>query len=796
MDELNITPQPSGDQPEKPAGEEGQMPAPAQGGGEGKSKAPAEGEGESSFQLNTEQKSDTSPINLGGNLLEASQGEAKPTEAPSPLGEQINPAQIETPSPQGEASPVEQPPLSGAAQGAPSEPPSMEETPLSEAPQEPAGEVAEKKGLPKGALVTAGVLALVVVAGAALYFTNTWPFGAQAPEIAEEFKAEFRAVAPEEGAAPEEAIVTEEAATPEERLVTEEVAVIAPVCGENQEVDPDSNQCICSAGYFELEMEPSSYSALSTSGTATYLYTDTYGNVQDQPGSTNIALFDTADLYRDTSMTDNIALLDTGNIALLDTGDQRINSATAPTIECINCQELNDRIQVLKQRLEELPALDIDDVTRANREAMLNTEIARLEAKAEQEGCLETRDVTPEREVAIVPTEEKTCDELVSEITRLQSIPTAATTPEIAQELAMLVTTAERQECELPEKNACTQLEEDAVDQIALGNFAESYNRQLSYIDAACVGELNPCGKKIAYATVAKEYRDISKAPADLDFFEEEFTVRRTDFMDDLSCVPDKSLRCTDIESKMDAGMSFDEKGALVDGETVPGAAPLNVLALDETRSEILTLDEPTFDASVLALDDMLSSQTGILNQSNLNAEIQKNIRDLSVLTDQEYFELYCQPFVPYIGDYIPPSGEGAPAQPPVSPGPAAPQPPAEEAAAMPPASGPIVTPPSPPSDVAAAIPAESEILAPAPPPEAGLLAGEAEFRPAAPEAPPAVEAITAPEIQPLKEAAEITESPEITKTGPEAYIFFFLFVASQVIFFRRRIYAFIENRQ
>ena len=53
----------------------------------------------------------------------------------------------------------------------------------------------------------------------------------------------------------------------------------------------------------------------------------------------------------------------------------------------------------------------------------------------------------------------------------------------------------------------------------------------------------------------------------------------------------------------------------------------------------------------------------------------------------------------------------------------------------------------------------------------------------------------TQPELHGGAPEVQITESPEITKTGPEMYFFFFVLVSSQVFYFRKKIYAVIQNR-
>lgn len=586
---------------------------------------------------------------------------------------------------------------------------------------------------------------------------------------------------------------------------------VTPTCGENQEVDAASNQCVCRAGYFELGSAASTdYSrtntTLDTTDAARTAILDQAGDAtlatNDSSQSTLMLLDGNGDTTTGLPINNNLATEDTSGLEIntanrLDTSGLRINTAQQQLI-CINCEELQSRISVLESRLSSLDTLDITDEQKATQESVLSTEITRLKAKATEEGC-ETTEITTTTRIPEVTIETRTCDELVQEITRIQGYPTASTTPEIAQELAALTTQAEAQGCDVPERDTCMEISNAITNRISEGDFRGSYDQQINYIDASCIRELDSCDSRLAYATVAREYRAAPLNAADVSYFEQEFVAQRDAYLNDTACVPNKQPRCEQISADMEKGYTFDtSSGQLV--------SPTTLTTVDSSGSNLLTLDESALDVSLE--NQTMSREANLLSQNNMVEKIEANLQDRTVLSDREYYDLYCKeyippqinqitPVVPYSGNLITQEQEEEVSPPPtptpepdVAAPPVEPPTPEEELQAAAPdnsfqapaAPSPdivttdesIITPPAPTTEIV-----ETDFAAPTPPEEPGPVAQE-ELLPGAPEAVP---------------MPEITETPEITKTGPEAYFLFFALVASQMFYFRRKIYAFIENR-
>ena len=592
--------------------------------------------------------------------------------------------------------------------------------------------------------------------------------------------------------------------------------VVVKTCGENQELEASSNECACRPGYFELE-SASSYAEKTDTARLSTIDATTRDNILEE--ATGLALTTNEKSPQNTlklldDSTENTGLpinnnisgggseertgLEINNNSIREDADLTsltgLRTNRVAQLVCINCEELKDRIGVLKTRLGGLDDLDITADQRATQESVLLAEVTRLEAKSKEENCGEER--TPL--IPLIPevtTETGTCDELVEQIVKIQGYPTAATTPEIAQELAVLVAQAEEQGCEIPEKNVCAEYAEESSNRISLGDFTGSFNQQIAYLDASCVRSLDPCDAKLAYATVAKEYRSLASETDDANFFEQEYLTRRDDYMNDLACVPDKPGRCTEIEGRLAEGYIFSEGGTL-------------------TRADVA-------DNSILTLDEInpATRESNLLSQTNLDQRITENLESRRVLNDKEYQDLYCQPFsTPRIGDITPIT----PIESPVVP-PEAPEQPVEQPVNPPvdPIVEPPVSPPTPEEELAASAP-DNDFLAPAAPSPDTVDTGEASITPpltppldttelaeiaesgfAAPAQPgePVVLADgtilnpAAPAPDAVTEMPEITEAPLITKTGPEAFIFFFAFIASQMYYFRRQIYAFVESR-
>ena len=148
MDELNITPQPEGDNPQGDASNppENQPTNP-----------PAD---QDAFSINKESESAPTPVQPEGGVLET--GGTEPVPQPEPMPEQNNPAQMES-------------------QPEPSEPSEdgNEDHPTVLEQAEEANGSEKKGGLPKWALIALGVLGLVAVVGAVVYFTNPTLFQGQ-----------------------------------------------------------------------------------------------------------------------------------------------------------------------------------------------------------------------------------------------------------------------------------------------------------------------------------------------------------------------------------------------------------------------------------------------------------------------------------------------------------------------------------------------------------------------------------------------------------------------------------------
>lgn len=611
-------------------------------------------------------------------------------------------------------------------------------------------------------------------------------------------------------------------------IVTE---TVIPTCGENQELEASTNQCVCKPGYFELE-NASSYDGDSNARIS--VDDATRAAILDQAGSLTLAtnnnapqntltLLDGSSESSGLAINNNLADESTGlrmnqgestgleintNQARLGTDNLSVNRLQQ--FECINCEQLQARIDTLQGRIEGLDALDITDEQRATQESVLSAEVARLEAKAAQENCSPTIETIIPRTPAtpLIPErlEEQSCDELIQEITRIQGYPTTATTPEIAQELAAYVSQAEAQGCELPERDECSVIAESVADYVSQGDFRSSYNEQISYIDRACTGELDSCDSRLAYAVVAREYMNSAELADDIVYFEGEYAARRSNYMDDLGCVPDKQPRCDALESDIAEGFTFRDDGNLY--------APNALVVEDVADSDVLSLDLTALD---VADAELATRETNLLSQNNMSRLISDSLESKRLLNDKEYYDLYCQPYVPptistitpivpYSGDPInlelPEETPEETVEPPISP--AAPTDPVVE--------DPVAPPPTPVEELAAAAP-ESDFQAPAAPSPDVVETGETAIEPPAPTPTEEAEVVESPFLAPaapaepevmaqvspatptLEEVPEITESPEITKTGPEVYMFFFVIVASQIYYFRRRIYAFIENR-
>lgn len=497
--------------------------------------------------------------------------------------------------------------------------------------------------------------------------------------------------------------------------------------------------------------------------------------------------------------------------------------------QCVNCDGLAARIDELKGMLANADTLDMTDEQRAAYVENLENEIDRLEAIQQERGCLP-------------PPTDRTCDELLAEIAELENSPAAAT-PEVAAELATLKAQAARQQC--VEEDPCAERIQEIHSLLAQGDTQGAYQKYLEYLASDC-RDLDPCEEKLARATVARAFLSlVQDDPEQTQYFESEYVKARDEYYLDPLCSRD---RCDEIENR-DPTIETVERTptrtvTLVDSGRTADSSTLTLATPTSDTSRLLTVTE-TQPQRLLSVSATETRELSVLSQQNLDAEITRRITEDDLLTDEEYYELYCrdpgdetddETTLTVVKQVINDDGGQMAVgdfnlyidQTPVTSGASNEVTVGSHVVSEDSVAGYTATisgdcdqngnvtlaagenktctitnndtsepgdEPGDEPDTPADIPGEPGVP-PAAPTDEPVIISETVITPPT-QTTTEQPTVEQPELHGgAPEQVPITESPEITKTGPEMFLFFFAFVASQAYYFRRKIYAAIQNRK
>lgn len=513
----------------------------------------------------------------------------------------------------------------------------------------------------------------------------------------------------------------------------------------------------------------------------------------------------TTDTAIDRTRTDSDMLIDTNlEKATL------VDSTSEPV--CVNCQEL---LRIIESKKSELPTeapTRLTDAASADVQA-LQDEIAALERVARENGCVEAcigdhqfadADGNCVCEAHYVMNPDGSCEfdcspEFLVELQRLEEAVSSGSAPESRDLLAEMQRLAEENACEVPQEETtpCDDYAARAIELLGRGDVRGSYDNIVMLIQSDCGREYTQCEEYLALARAAQEYAVISEqiSPGSVAYFESQYQRNRIAYFSDPGCVDIQSL-CIEVENG-----TWDQE------DTRTAEPSVDLLRVDtETRTDRLP-------------DDMLdaSPDSSMLSQEVLQENIDAYINAQGISTDQEredFLAEYCateeevpppvtEREVPVPGgsvvEEVPERVVEQPTEPEVeepAPGRGSAggsaieyNPPVREEPTEPSA---VVEP-----EMTASTVSEPEVsassgdsISPAAPSEPAQ-PSEPELKPAAP-AEPSLTPVETPEEPMITEEAT---PPDIHPVGPEVVIYALLIIASQLYFFRRRIYEYVSNK-
>ncbi len=338
---------------------------------------------------------------------------------------------------------------------------------------------------------------------------------------------------------------------------------------------------------------------------------------------------------------------------------------------CVDCEGLADRIKELEDTLASSDMLDMTDAQLTIYKDNLQKEINRLKAIQEERGCnppeeertcrdvlaelaaldnnaLPSNDPTEIAQRAALeaestklgcnpPETDENCEDILAKIESLEGTPPAQVTPEVSQELAELKQQAVKNQCNPPEEDPCEARLTEIESLINQGKFQDAYLKQIEYLESDCRG-IEGCGAKIARAVVAKSFlQQVQNDPILTAYFQGEFEKHLDDYYTDPAC---NDQSCDELESRL----PLDQNGVLqrnsvellgnTGRETTTNN---NILSLLDTP-QTLTINQNTARETT-----ELTREVNLLSQTNLDATIDRTIENDDLLTDEEYYERYCQ---------------------------------------------------------------------------------------------------------------------------------------------------------
>jgi hypothetical protein len=543
------------------------------------------------------------------------------------------------------------------------------------------------------------------------------------------------------------------------------------LCGENQEAGPvGAATCVCKAGYFDVS------SALSTGMTT--------NDVTGLP-------METTNPFVGTAMDTQIPQTD---------------------ITCWNCDMLQSQLADYRKQLDTVTTVDEKTIIE-KRISDLEDIAARNECKPPVAECAanEVRDVAGAcvcaanfKKTAAANICVYDCDSVVGMITDMRASRTTYSDAKLIEQMNDLVTEATANGCKVPDETTeCDRYLEDSNDAFNSLDYDLFYEISGQYVDKNCSGRTETdCEKILAKGVSVNRILNTipgsATAPAK---YEEELESLKARYYADERC-NNTETRCAELEKTLGvAGAPSAPTDIRIDQPTDK---------IDPTKVETLRLSDLTIKDQVTpgnVFKDDLEYYDTYCKEKELSCD---EVRAIMTIDDIRLLDVGSDLRTKYesclaVPDISATQAETMERREPPGPTPMNPPTPTQEAPPVvvetqtqvetievvevvnnpPPASNP--PPPSAPKvETETATIDIAKVSAPAPIADSPAVSQEETITPAAPveTVRPAAPEVTAPTYEEVP--------PEITPTGPESFIYLAGLALGQLIFFRRKIFAWL----